>query len=56
VIGLPDGFDYIDLGELLDAIHALSDFLHPGTSHAEPGDEEALDRAMALLNRYRPAS
>lgn len=52
---VPDDFDYVDLEELLDVITHLCEFLHPGTSHSEPGDYEALLRAQAILNRYTPA-
>lgn len=53
---LPAGFDYSDLSELLAAISHLTEFLHPGTSHSEPGDEDALKWAEEILSRYRPAS
>lgn len=53
---LPPGFDYSDLEELLALISRLADFLHPGTSHSEPGDEDALKWAEAVLNRHRPAA
>ena len=48
-------FDDVALTELLLVIKELSRFLHPGTSHAEPGDEEALVHAEEVLQRYRPA-
>ena len=53
---LPAGFEYADLRELLALISRLTGFLHPGTSHSEPGDEDALKWAQRILNRYRPAS
>lgn len=53
---LPTGFDYADLSELLAVISRLTEFLHPGTSHSEPGDEDALKWAERILNRYKPAA
>ncbi len=53
---LPTGFDYADLKELLAVISRLTEFLHPGTSHSEPGDEDALKWAEGILSRYRPAA
>ena len=51
-----DEFEYADLKELLALISRLTEFLHPGTSHSEPGDEDALKWAQRILNRYRPAA
>jgi hypothetical protein len=53
---LPDGFDYAALQELLAVISRLAEFLHPGISHSEPGDEDALEWAEEILNHYKPAS
>ena len=53
---LPAGFDYADLRELLAVISRLTDFLHPGTSHSEPGDDQALRWAESVLSRYKPAA
>lgn len=53
-----DGYDERDfaIAELCEVVALLSDFIHPGTSHGEPGDEAALDRALEVLARYRPAA
>lgn len=40
--------------ELLDVIEELIPWLRAGTFDAEPGEEEARDRAQAVLARHRP--
>ena len=50
---LPMVFDVRHLAELLNVIAELSTYLHPGTSHSEPGDDAALERAERILKRYR---
>lgn len=53
-----DGYDERDyqIAELVDLVEHLSTFLHPGTSAWEPGDEEALDRAEAAIEHYKPGN
>ena len=55
-LALPPSFDYIDLGELLDVIEELSDWMMIGTLHERPGERDAFDRAARMLARYRPAT
>jgi hypothetical protein len=54
--GLPPGFDYVDLGELLDVVEALVGYLRTHTYDEEPGERDVEDRAKALLDRHRSAS
>lgn len=51
---LPDDFDDIALGELLDVIVALLDFSRAATFDEEDGEQEVAERARTVLARYRP--
>jgi hypothetical protein len=55
-VGLPSDFDYIDLGELLDLVDSLLQYLRADTYYEQPGESDARDRAVRILRRYRPAS
>lgn len=52
---VPDGFDCVDLGELLDVIDALLDYSRAGTLHEDEGEDAVHDRASRVLRRYRDA-
>jgi hypothetical protein len=54
--GLPTGFDYVDLGMLLDLIEELADHLRAGSMEALEGENEAWERAQSTLIAYRPAT
>ncbi len=53
---LPQAFDYVDLGMLLDLIEDLSRRVPAYSMDAAEGDNEACDRARAALSAYRPAT
>jgi hypothetical protein len=53
---LPDGFDGIDLAELLDVIDELMHWLRVGTFEEEEGEREVRDRAGRIRDRYRLAT
>lgn len=53
---LPAGFDYVDLGILLDLIAELADYLRVGSMDALEGETAAWERAQRALQAYRPAS
>ncbi len=55
-LSLPEDFDYVSLGELLDVIEQLCDFSRAGSGHEQPGEMEAWTRALRLLAHYRSAS
>ncbi len=50
---VPDDFDDLDLGELLDVIEQLANWLRVGTFDEADGERELRNRAEALLARYR---
>lgn len=52
---LPNGFDLIDLQEILNIIDRLLDIGRAGTFDEAPGEQEITERAEGLLKRYKPA-
>ncbi len=55
---LPDDFDYIDLGILVDLLEALLECVswRCGTYDEQPGESEIRDRAQRVLAGYREAA
>lgn len=52
--GLPEGFDYLGLGSLLNCIEELLAFSREGSMHALEGENETCERARRLIAAYRP--
>ena len=52
---LPDDFDYVDFGELLEVIEGMLEFSRAGTFDEEDGEREVVERAQTILRRYRAA-
>jgi len=55
---IPEGFDYVDLGELLDVAESLLGYVahRVGTYDEEEGEAQIYERANSVLQRYRAAS